>query len=57
MGNKIDKKETTTFEEALIATIFQQEAVLNILERKGLLTRQEVMQELLELKKKQAQGK
>ncbi len=52
MGNKLDKKETATFEEALIATIFQQEAVLNILERKSLLTKQEVMQEILELKKK-----
>ncbi len=57
MANKLDKKETASFQEALIATIFQQEAVLNILERKGLLTREEVMQEILELKKKQTQGK
>ena len=53
MGNKMDKKETASFEEVLVASVFQQEAVLNLLERKGLLTRQEVMQEILELKKKQ----
>jgi hypothetical protein len=37
--------------------VFQQEAVLNILERKGLILRAEVMQEIIELKKKQAKGK
>lgn len=57
MGNKLDPKETATFEEVLIANAFQQEAVLNILERKGLLSRAEVMQEIIELKKKQAKVK
>jgi hypothetical protein len=57
MGNTLDPKETATFEEVLVATVFQQEAVLNILERKGLLSRAEVMQEIIELKKKQAKGK
>ncbi len=52
MGNKVDKRETASFEEVLVACVFQQDAVLNILERKGVLTRQEVMQEILELKKK-----
>ncbi len=51
MGNKLDKKETASFEEVLVGNVFQQEAVLNILERKGLLTRQEVLQEILELKR------
>ncbi len=52
MGNKLDQKETATFEEVLIANTFQQEAVINILERKGLLSRNEVMKEIVELKKK-----
>jgi hypothetical protein len=52
MGNKLDKKEISSFEEVLVATVFQQEAMMNLLERKGLLTRAEVMQEILELKKK-----
>ena len=52
MANKLDMKETASFEEVLVASAFQQEAILNILEKKGLLSRHEVMQEILELKKK-----
>ncbi len=52
MSNKLDPKQIASFEEVLVATVFQQEAVLNILERKGLLSRAEVMQEILEMKKK-----
>ncbi len=56
MSNKLDSKETATFEEVLIASVFQQEAMLNLLDRKGLLSRQEVMQEILEMKMKKQQG-
>lgn len=52
MGNKLDKKETATFEEVLVSNVYTQEAILNVLERKGLLTRDEVMKEILEMKKK-----
>ncbi len=52
MGNKLDPKQTASFEEVLIATVYQQEAMMNLLERKGLLSRQEVMNEILEMKKK-----
>ena len=52
MGNKLDWKEIATFEEVLIANAFQQEAIINVLVRKGLLSRNEVMEEILELKKK-----
>jgi hypothetical protein len=52
MGNKLDPKQTASFEEVLIATVYQQEAMMNLLERKGLLSRKEVMNEILEMKKK-----
>ena len=52
MGNKTDKKETATFEEVLIGNVYTQEAILNVLERKGLISRDEVMREILELKTK-----
>ncbi len=52
MANKLDPKQTTNVEEVLVATVFQQEAMMTLLERKGLLTRAEVMQEILEMKKK-----
>jgi hypothetical protein len=51
MGNKLDKKETATFEEVLISNVFTQEAIINVLERKGLLSRDDVMKEILVLKK------
>ena len=51
MGNKLDLKETATFEEVLMSNVYTQEAILNVLERKGLLSRNEVMKEILELKK------
>jgi hypothetical protein len=57
MGNKIDPNQTATLEEILVATVFQQEAMMNLLERRGLLTREDVMKEIYELQKKQAQGK
>ncbi len=52
MADKLDPKQTATLEEVLVATVYQQEAMMNLLERKGLLTRAEVMQEILEMKKK-----
>ena len=57
MGKKLDPKETVCFEEVLMSNAFTQEAIINVLERKGLLSRAEVMQEIIELKKKQAKGK
>jgi hypothetical protein len=53
MANKLDPKQTASFGEIIVATVFQQEAMMNLLERKGLSTRAEVIQEILELKKKQ----
>lgn len=52
MGDKLDPKETATFEEVLMSNVYTQEAILNVLERKGLLTKKEVMEELVKLQKK-----
>jgi hypothetical protein len=52
MGKQLDPKQTATFEEVRVATVFQQEAMMNLLERKGLLSREEVMKEIMEMKKK-----
>lgn len=56
MTNKLDPRQIASFEEVLVATVFQQEAMMNLLEKKGLLSRAEVMQEILELKKKKTHG-
>jgi hypothetical protein len=52
MGNKLGQKETATFEEVLISNVYTQEAIINVLEQKGLISRDEVMREILKLKKK-----
>jgi len=40
------ERETATLEELTISTMYEVEALINILERKGLLTRNEVLEEL-----------
>lgn len=52
MGNKLDPKEIASFEEVLKATVYQQEAMMNLLERRGLLSRKEVLNEIIEMRKK-----
>jgi len=51
MADKMDPKETVTFEEVLMSNVYTQEAIINVLERKGLLTRNEVLEEIMNLKK------
>lgn len=46
MGNIMDGKEVVTFEELLISNTIQQEALVNVLERKGLITKEELLEEL-----------
>lgn len=52
MGNKLDPKESASFEEVLISNVYTQEAIINVLERKGLLTRKEILEEIVQLRKK-----
>jgi hypothetical protein len=50
MSNKLDSKETVTFEELLLSNTIQQEAIFNILERKGLINKQELLDEIKRLR-------
>ncbi len=57
MAKSLDKKETVTFEELLLSNTFTQEALINVLERKGLISKAEVLEELMRLKQvKKRQG-
>ena len=40
------EKDVATLEELTISTMYEVEAVINILERKGLLTRYKVLEEI-----------
>jgi len=37
MAEKLDPKETASFEEVLMSTVYTQEALVNFLEKKGYL--------------------
>ena len=46
MGNEEDSAETVPLEDVVMSNVFTQEAILNILEEKGLVTKEEVMEEM-----------
>jgi hypothetical protein len=41
-----DQKQTVDLREVVISEIIQSEALVNILERKGLITKQELLEEI-----------
>ncbi len=46
MAEKLDPKQAVTFEELLRACLYEQEALRRVLVRKGLLTNEEVLEEI-----------
>jgi len=46
MAEKLDPKQLVTFEELLRAMMFETEATRRVLVRKGLLTNEEVLEEI-----------
>ena len=46
MGHRLDSRETVTVRELIISEIVQTEALIALLARKGLITRQELLQEI-----------
>ena len=46
MAKKLDPKEVVSFKEALMSEIIQSEALVNLLERKGIITRKELLEEV-----------
>lgn len=50
MAEKMDKKQTVSAEELLISNIYEQEALVNVLVRKGLITKEELIDEIKRLK-------
>jgi hypothetical protein len=45
MAKKLDPKETASLEEAFMSEIIQSEALVNLLEKKGIITREELREE------------
>lgn len=52
MAKKLEQKETVTFEELLMSNVYTQEALINLLQKKGVLTKAELLEEIKRLKGK-----
>jgi hypothetical protein len=46
MGERIDRREVATVEELLRSCVYEQEALRRVLVRKGILSDQEVLEEI-----------
>ena len=54
MAQKLDSKEVVTTEEIAQSNMFQIEAILRLLVKKGIITKQEFLDEMQELKREMA---
>ena len=52
MTEKLDPKELVSFKELLMSEVIQSEALINILERKGIVSKQELLEEMKKVKAK-----
>ena len=46
MAEKLDPKEIVTFEDLLVSEVIQSDALINLLDRKGIITKQELLEEM-----------
>jgi len=47
MAEKLDTKEIVTAEELLMSEMIQSEALINLLDRKGIISKQELLEEII----------
>jgi hypothetical protein len=52
MAEKLDPKEVVTVEEAIIVQAIESEALVNLLEKKGLIDKAELLEEIKKLREK-----
>lgn len=57
MAEELDSKEIVSFKELLLSNVYTQEALLNLLERKGILTKKEVLEEIKRIQAEQHKGR
>ncbi len=51
MAEKLNKKETVDFKELLVSEVIQTEALVNLLDQKGIITKEELLEEILRIRK------
>jgi hypothetical protein len=57
MAEKLNSRETVTFEELLLSEVYTQEALINLLEQKGLIDKKELLEEIKRLRNEKPQAK
>jgi len=46
VARKLDERETVEFKELLLSEVIQSEALINLLERKGIVSKKELLEEV-----------
>lgn len=52
MAKKLDPKETVDLEELVLSEVIQLEALTNLLDRKGIISKQELLEEITRVAEK-----
>ncbi len=57
MAEKLDQKQTVDFKELLMSEVIQSEALINLLDRKGIISKQELLVEIKRVQAKMIKSK
>ena len=57
MAEKLDQKQTVSFKELLMSEVIQMEALINLLDKKGIISKQELLEEMKRVQAKMIQSK
>jgi hypothetical protein len=57
MAEKLDPKELVSFKELLMSEIIQSEAIINLLDKKGIISKEELLDEMKNVQKKMIKTK
>ena len=52
MAEKLDPKEIVDFKELLMSEVIQSEALINLLDKKGIISKQELLEEMKRMQAK-----
>jgi hypothetical protein len=57
MAEKLDQKQTVSFKELLMSEVIQLEALINLLDEKGIISKQELLEEMKRVQAKMIKSK
>jgi len=57
MAEKLDQKQTVSFKELLMSEVIQMEALINLLDKKGIISKQELLEEMKRVQSKMIKSK